>query len=325
MAYHSRGHRKCAARTSLHQTITNRIIAELKSGSVPWVQPWANSVAPLGMPFNIVSGRKYSGINVLTLWNAAVSRGFSGQGFLTFRQARALGGAVRRGEQGTDIIYTRRVATRDERARAEGEGREPVASVPFLRHFTVFGADQCDGLPFKFTVSTPALDSLLIVPAAEALIRATGADFRVGGAHAFYSPIHDFVQVPRPASFFELVDWHRTAFHELSHWTGHPSRLARNHAGAFGSEAYAREELVAELSGAFLCAELGIVPKVRHSDYIGAWLALLREDNRAVLRAASAASRAADYILAFHPAASTTQRRQCREVSRYSPMERAVS
>lgn len=290
---------------------------------MPWVQPWASGGAPVGMPFNIVSGRKYSGVNVLILWHAIVSRGFSGLGFLTFRQARALGGAVRRGEQGTDIVYMRRVATRDERLRADDEGREPVASVPFLRHFTVFAVDQCDGLPSEFTAPTP-LDSSLIVPAAEALIRATGADFRVGGAKAYYSPVHDFVQVPRPADFFEPVDWHRTAFHELSHWTGHPSRLARDQAGAFGSDAYAREELVAELSGAFLCAELGIAPTVRHSDYIRAWLALLREDNRAVLRAASAASHAADYILAFHPAASATQRGRCGEASHSSGMERAV-
>jgi antirestriction protein ArdC len=325
MAYHSRGHRKGAARTSLHQTITNRIIAELEAGSVPWVQPWASSAAPVGMPFNIVSGRKYSGINVLTLWHATTSRGFSGQGFLTFRQARSLGGTVRRGEQGTDIIYTHRVATHDERMRAQREDREPVASVPFLRHFTVFAVDQCDGLPSEFTTLAGTLDSLLIVPAAEALIRATGADFRVGGTHAFYNPVDDFVQVPHPADFFEPLDWHRTAFHELSHWTGHPSRLARDQVGAFGSDAYAREELVAELAGAFLCAELGIVPTVRHSDYIGTWLALLREDSRAVLRAAGAASRAADYILAFHPVVSTRQTQPRREVSRCSPMEKAVS
>ncbi|WOK36178.1 ArdC family protein [Sphingomonas sp. C3-2] len=324
MAYRSRGHRKGAARTNLHQTITDRIIAELEAGSVPWVQPWASAAAPVGIPFNIVSGRKYSGINVLTLWHAMASRGLSGQGFLTFRQARSLGGTVRRGEQGTDIIYTHRVATRDERLCAQHEGREPVASVPFLRHFTVFSVDQCDGLPSEFTSSQRAPDTSLIIPAAEALIQETGADFRIGGTQAFYDPLHDFVQVPCPADFFEPIDWHRTAFHELSHWTGHRSRLDRNQAETFGTDAYAREELVAELSGAFLCAELGIVPTVRHSDYIGAWLALMREDNKAVLKAASAASRAAGHILAFRPVLATAQR-QRRAGSRSSAVDGAVS
>jgi antirestriction protein ArdC len=109
--------------------------------------------------------------------------------------------------------------------------------------------------------------------------------------------------VPPPAAYFEPINWHRTAFHELGHWTGHASRLNRDHSGSFGSKSYAREELVAEMAGAFVCASLGIVPTVRHADYIGSWLEVLREDNRAVVRAASAASKAADFLLGFLPPA----------------------
>ncbi len=141
----------------------------------------------------------------------------------------------------------------------------------------------------------------MIEPQAEALIRATGADFRIGGGRAFYSPPHDFVQVPPPAAYFEPINWHRTAFHELGHWSGHPSRLGRDMAGSFDSKSYAREELVAEMAGAFICASLSIVPTVRHADYIGSWLEVLREDNRAIVRAASAASKAAEFILGFQP------------------------
>src|SRR5207245_10885002 len=119
----------------------------------------------------------------------------------------------------------------------------------------------------------------------------------------FYSPSADFVQVPPPAAYFEPVNWHRTAFHELGHWSGHPSRLGRDLSGGFGSTPYAKEELVAEMAGAFVCASLGIVPTVRHADYIGSWLEVLREDNRAVVRAASAASKAADFLLGFLPPA----------------------
>jgi antirestriction protein ArdC len=141
----------------------------------------------------------------------------------------------------------------------------------------------------------------LILPQAEALIAATGADLRMGGDRAFYSPAHDYVQVPRPDAYFEPINWHQTALHELGHWVGHPSRLARDLTGAFGSASYAKEELVAEMTSAFVCASLGIVPTVRHADYIGAWLEVLREDDRAIVRAASAASKAADYLLAFRP------------------------
>jgi antirestriction protein ArdC len=131
------------------------------------------------------------------------------------------------------------------------------------------------------------------------LIAATGADFRVGGARAYYNATSDFVRVPPPAAYFEPINWHRTAFHELGHWTGHASRLKRDNSGSFGSKSYAREELVAEMAGAFVCASLGIVPTVRHADYVGSWLEMLREDNRAVVRAASAASKAADFLLGF--------------------------
>ena len=141
----------------------------------------------------------------------------------------------------------------------------------------------------------------MIEPQVEALIRATGIDFRIGGDRAFYMPSHDFVQVPPPQAYFEPINWHRTALHELGHATGHPSRLNRDFSGSFGSKKYAFEELVAEINAAFCCASLGITPTVRHADYIGSWLEVLREDNRAIVRAASQASKAADWLLGFLP------------------------
>lgn len=138
----------------------------------------------------------------------------------------------------------------------------------------------------------------------QALIDGSGADFRVGGSQAYYMPSRDYVAVPPQAAFHEPVDWYRTALHELGHWTGHTSRLDRNQRGSFGSADYAREELVAEMASAFACASLAIRPTVRHADYIGSWLAVLREDEKAIVRAASAASKAADYLLAFAPEAA---------------------
>jgi antirestriction protein ArdC len=291
-----------ADRASLYTEITDKIIAELEAGRIPWAQPWATPAIapPLAMPRNAVTQRKYSGINVLMLWGSASEHGFPGQCWLTFRQALGLGGHVRKGERGTTIVYADRFTPEHERRRAAEAGDEPGV-IPFLKRFTVFNTDQCDGLPEAVAASVISPPPGQILPRAEALIAATGAEFRIGGARAYYNMAGDFVQVPPPAFYFEPINWHRTAFHELAHWTGHASRLHRDHSGSFGSNAYAREELVAEMAAAFVCASLGIVPTVRHADYIGSWLEVLREDSRAVIRCASAASKAADFLLGFAP------------------------
>jgi antirestriction protein ArdC len=294
-------HARGDARSDLYSDITARIIADLENGVVPWVQPWAASAAPLEMPRNAATGRPYSGINVLLLWAAVIDGAFSAQRWLTFRQALALGGHVRKGERGTLVVFADQFTPEREKRRAEAQGGEP-ARVPFLKRFTVFNIDQCEGLPARVVPSpAPPPDGSLILPRARALIAGTQARFRIGGSYAFYSPLDDLVVVPPPQAFHDAIDWHRTAFHELGHWTGHGSRLARDQSGIFGSASYAREELIAEMAGAFVCASLDIVPTVRHADYLGSWLEVLREDSRAIVRAASAASRAAEYLLAFEP------------------------
>ncbi|MES2159187.1 MAG: zincin-like metallopeptidase domain-containing protein [Pseudomonadota bacterium] len=293
-------------RTGLYQDITDKIIAELEAGRVPWVQPWASAKAPLDMPHNAATGRRYTGINILILWATVVERGFAGNAFLTFRQALALGGNVRKGETGTTVVYAHRFTPGEERRRAADDDRRP-GSIPFLKRFTVFSIDQCEGLPDRIAAPPPLVAEGLVLPKAEALIAATGADFRIGGDSAFYSPSHDFVQVPRPDAYFEPINWHRTAFHELGHWVGAGHRLNRDQTGRFGSVEYGKEELVAEMAGAFVCASLGIAPTVRHSDYLGSWLEIIRADNRAIVRAASAASKAADYLLAFREGAAADQ------------------
>jgi antirestriction protein ArdC len=254
------------------------------------------------MPVNAATRRPYSGINVLILWGAVVQEGFPGQTWLTYKQALGLGGNVRKGERGTMVVFADRFIPDDHKQRARQTG-EDAQGVPFLKRFTVFNAAQCDGLPDDIAVVSPPIPEGLMLPEVEALIRRSGAELRIGGDMAFYAPGPDYIQVPRPEAYFEPIDWHRTALHELGHWSGAAHRLARDLSGGFGSEAYAREELVAEMTAAFTCATLGITPTVRHADYIGAWLDILREDNRAVVRAASAASKVADFLLSFRPAA----------------------
>jgi antirestriction protein ArdC len=206
-------------RTSLYQEITDKIIAELEAGRVPWVQPWGTAAAraSLTMPKNGATERQYSGINVLILWSAVIESGFSTQNWLTFRQALGLGGNVRKGEHGTTVVYADRFVPDEERRRAERDGDEPN-TIPFLKRFTVFNTDQCENLPPELTSNPAPVPEGLILPHAEALIRATGIEFRIGGDRAYYDILNDFVRVPPPQAYFEPINWHRTAVHELAHY-----------------------------------------------------------------------------------------------------------
>ena len=262
-------------RASLYDEITDKIVAELEAGRVPWVQPWGTTAAkaPLAMPRNAATGRHYSGINILILWGAVVEHGFPGQSWLTFRQALSLGGNVRKGARGTTVVYADRFTPEDEKRRARESGDDAQA-IPFLKRFTVFNAAQCEGLPEDVAIDAPPPPQGMIEPQVEALIRASGIDFRIAGDRAFYVPALDYVQVPPPQAYFEPINWHRTALHELGHATGHSSRVGRDLTGGFGTKKYAFEELVAEMNAAFCCASLGIVPTVRHADYLGSWLQL---------------------------------------------------
>jgi antirestriction protein ArdC len=300
MSRHAVRTRASESRASLYDEITDKIIAELEAGRVPWVQPWgtASAKARLAMPQNASTRRQYSGVNVLILWGSVIEHGFTGQSWLTFRQALSLGGHVRKGERGTTVVYADRFVPNDEKKRAAETGEEAQA-IPFLKRFTVFNTDQCDDLSDEIATVAPPPPPSMIEPQVETLIKATGIDFRIGGNRAFYIPSEDYVQVPPPAAYFEPINWHRTALHELGHASGHRSRLSRDLSGAHGSKKYAFEELIAELCAAFSCASLGIVPTVRHADYISSWLDVLREDNRAIVRAASQASKAADWLLGF--------------------------
>lgn len=289
-----------APKMSLYDEVTAQIIAQLEEGVFPWVKPWNAGSAVTGLPRNAISGRYYSGINILILWGAVIDGGYPSQDWLTFRQALAAGGAVRKGEKGRTNFYADRFTPDDDKKHEGGASNEDAPrSIPFLKRFTVFNAAQCDGLPERLNAEPAPLPQRELHNQAEALIAASAADFRTGGTRAYYNVGADFVQVPPQPAFTHQIDYYRTALHELGHWTGHKTRLGRDQSGKFGTALYAREELCAEMASAFLCAALGIVPTVRHADYLGSWLAVLRQDNRAIFKAASQASKAADYLLAF--------------------------
>lgn len=303
-------------RANLYDEVTRRIIAELEEGRFPWAQPWGRTdgTSP-GIPRNALTARPYSGVNILILWGAVIEQGWPSQSWLTFRQALEAGGNVRKGEHGVTVVYADRFTPEAEKQRARESG-EDARAIPFLKRFTLFNIAQCEGLRADLATDPAPLPEREIIPLAEEVIAASGVDFRIGGNKAFYVPAHDYVQVPPQPAFFEQVNYYRTALHELTHATGHVSRLDRFSASGFGAKDYAREELVAEMGAAFLCAALGIVPTVRHADYLASWLAVLREDHRAIFRAASAASKAADWILARHACTGQGQGAEAGETTR---------
>jgi antirestriction protein ArdC len=277
-----------APRRDIMQEVTDKIVAALEQGTVPWVKPW-RAIPGAGMPSNYTTGRPYSGTNVLLLWAARDAFGYETNEWLTFKQAKELGGTVRGGETGTQIVF---MGT-SSREKEDGEDER----FRFWKSFTVFNIAQCDGLPerkasAKRVVANPDERDEW----AEAFIKATGADFREGYGEAFYSTAKDFVSMPSFPSFKSSDNFYATSFHEIGHWTGNEKRLNRNIKNRFGDEQYALEELVAELTAAFCCADFGFDGDLRHAGYIQSWIKVLKADKNAFTKAASAASKAFLYL-----------------------------
>lgn len=275
---------------SVYETVTNSIIEELKQGVVPWVRPWKTSAGRL--PYNAISERPYSGVNVLLLWETASVRHYANPAWLTFRQANELGGSVKQGEKATAIVYAS-TATKVEHNDA-GEAIE--RSVPFLKFYSVFNVEQTSGLPERLVTIPESKSMGERLFRAEAFVLRVGATIRHDGDKAYYAPSDDVIVLPRMEDFESLAHYFATNLHEHIHYSGHPGRLDRDLSGRFGTRAYAGEELIAELGAAYLCAHLQIPGQLRHAAYIASWLELLENDRRAIFTAASAASKAAEYL-----------------------------
>jgi antirestriction protein ArdC len=285
-------------KADVYQRVTNQIVASLETGIRPWMKPWsgAHAAGRITRPLR-GNGIPYQGINVLMLWGAAMEKGYSAPIWLTFKQALALGGSVRKGERGSLVVFASSF-TRTEANEATGE--ESERDIPFLKGYTVFNAEQIDGLPAHFLApAAPRLDPVQRIAHAETFFAATGANVRHGGDRAYYRISTDDVQLPHFETFRDAESYYATLAHELTHWTRHPSRLNREFGRKrFGDEGYAMEELVAELGAAFVCADLDLTPEPRpdHAAYIANWLTVLKNDKRAIFTAASFAQRAADFL-----------------------------
>ncbi len=285
-------------REDIYTRITNQIVAALEQGIKPWTQPWnaSHAAGPVSRPLRH-NGQPYAGINVVTLWASAMERHYAAPIWMTFKQAKELGGTVRKGEKGSPVVYANTL-TKTERDEATGE--EVDQTIPFMKGYTVFNIEQIEGLPAHYYA--PAKQQLNPderIAVADAFFTETGADIRHGGNSAYYCPPEDFIQMPAFESFRDAESYYATLAHECTHWTKHKSRLDRDFGRErFGDAGYAKEELVAELGAAFLCADLGITLEDRedHAAYIGSWLKVLKDDKRAIFTAAAHAQRAAEYM-----------------------------
>jgi antirestriction protein ArdC len=288
-------------RQDVYSRITSQMVETLEQGVRPWLKPWnaEQAAGRITQPLRF-NGQPYSGINILSLWISAAAQGFAAPIWMTFRQAIELNGHVRKGEKGSVVVYTNAI-TRTERDEETGEDVEH--EIPYLKGYTVFNIEQIDGLPdHYYAKAAPKLNPEARIDRAENFFAACKPIIRHGGNRAYYAQETDYVQMPPFGSFRDAESYYSTLAHEMTHWTKHPARLARDFGRKqWGDEGYAQEELVAELGAAFLCADLELTnePREESASYIANWLEALKNDTRFIFKAAAHAQRAVDYLRAF--------------------------
>ena len=284
-------------RQDVYTRITEQIIRSLEQGVRPWIQPWNNEHAagPITRPLRY-TGQPYSGINILMLWASAATQGFTAPIWMTFRQAVELNAHVRKGERGSLVVYANSVT----KTESDPDGNEVERAIRFLKAYTVFNVEQIDGLPeIYYTRPEPRFSVAERITHAEIFFANTGARIRYAGNRAYYAMDGDYIQMPPFEAFSDAVSFYDTLGHECAHWTKHPSRLNRDlGVRSWGDEGYSREELVAELSSAFLAADLELTPQIRddHAAYIGSWIKVLKNDPHAIFFAAAQAQQAVDFL-----------------------------
>ena len=300
---------------TVYEVITARLVEQLEAGAAPWNKPWAAGAGAEALPRNLISGKPYRGINTWLLMAAGYARPW----FLTFNQARELGGTVRKGEHGLPVVFWKLDAGKAKgKGKAEGkaEGEDTTGAADgtrfngrrvMCRYYTVFNVDQCEGLRVQpaAPVDAPSAPKFNPIDAAEGIVNGWTArpEIRHGGGVACYTPFFDTVRMPAPESFTSTEFYYSTLFHELGHSTGHEKRLARPgvvECKGFGSAVYSREELVAEMTAAYLCGLSGISnaqTEQNSAAYLQSWIKVLKGDARLALVAAGQAQKAADLIL----------------------------
>lgn len=286
-----------AIKRDCYLEITNTIIADLEKGVRPWVKPWSRGDAIPCRPLRI-TGEPYRGINVLLLWSASHQSGFRSAYWLTYQQALHQGGHIRKGEKSTTVVFSGTLT----RIEQNDNGEEHEKVIPFLKAYSVFNIDQTEGLTEKYgapAATAPTVRDNARRENADRFVANTNADIRHGGDRAGYSPLEDRIYMPSIERFVDSDSYYAVLLHELVHFTMRDDRCPRKfRPSIYGVANYAREELIAELGAAFLCADLQIslTPRPDHAEYVAGWLEVLRNDKRAIFQAAATAQRAADFL-----------------------------
>ena len=275
---------------NIYQQVTNQIIEAMEASQGQGRRLWD---AQPSLPMNLSTGKPYSGMNILILWSSAIQKGYKSPYWLTYKQAADMGGQVRKGEHGTRCVFYKPWERESTDTNAAGETEITRGAV--LKSFTAFNLDQVDGIQ---PPATEARAPFEILADAERLLQHAPAPIREGGDRACYIPSADEIHMPARETFINPEAFYSVACHEMTHATGHKSRLDRDFSGRFGTSAYAMEELIAELGAAFLCADVGILPTTRedHAHYLANWITVLKGDKKAIFTAAAAASKAASFI-----------------------------
>ncbi len=283
---------KAATKSDVYESITNKIIAIMERGELPWTMPWVSNTP--SRPLRSC-GKTYSGINVLVLWVAAIENSFSSPYWFTFNQAKELGSSVRKGAKGTQVVFA---ATFSKEVESD-EGEKETRDIPFMKAYYVFNADQIDGLPTKYQGTPIEVNKDEAIEHADKFFANLESSVKYSGSQAYYRKDDDSITLPKFEAFNSSVDFYSTIAHEHIHWTRHSSRLNRDFSQKkFGDSGYALEELVAELGSAYLMADLGLEfePREDHAAYVASWLKALKNDKRFIFTAASHASRAVEFM-----------------------------
>lgn len=288
-------------RFDIHQHVTNQIIAAIETGVGEFRLPWHRSAGNIMRPVNIASKHAYRGVNILTLWAAADACGYSSGTWGTYKQWSEAGAQVRKGEKAAYVVFYKEITVASEDS-AEADTRL------FARATPVFAAEQVEGYEAPVVEAVASVFSPIEV--AESFVAKTGAIVHHGGNRAYYRPSTDSIQLPPRGAFIGSATstpaeaYVSTKLHELVHWTSAETRCNRQLGKRFGDEAYAMEELIAELGAAFLCADLSITdtPRPDHAQYLDSWLSVLKADKKAIFTAASKASQAAAFLASLQGA-----------------------
>ena len=278
----------------VYARVTAQIIQSIEQGVGTWRFPWHTSGRYAFSPINATSRKAYRGINTVCLWAAAQAKGYENGEWATYQQWLERGGQVRKGEKATTVVFWK--FANDAAETSDGEESKPGSRLLFTRGYSVFNAAQVDGYTPKAEADVPMPER---IAHADVFFANVAATVRHGGNQAFYAPATDHIQMPPLGVFRENVGYYSTLAHEHTHWTAHVARCDRQLGKRFGDNAYAAEELIAELGAAFTCAHLVLStePREDHAQYIASWLRVLKADSRAIFTAASKAQQATDWLI----------------------------